>query len=158
MIQRENHFNLIKMDYMTHFASHVRRFGSISMYSTEIGEIAHKDEIIDGYRRSNKNDATRQDLSQYTRQHVLGIRLQTIEAVSKVKGVIVAEDSRMEMLAFSCNSTPRRVLKGHMNNTSTLTKLCATLNIHYSHMMQDILLLQGRLLRITGGCQLTPPN
>ena len=36
LIWRENHFNFIKIDYLTHFASHVRRFGSISMYSTEI--------------------------------------------------------------------------------------------------------------------------
>ena len=57
LIQRENHFNFIKMHYLTHFASHVQRFGSISMYSTEIGELAHKDQIKDGYRRSNKNEA-----------------------------------------------------------------------------------------------------
>jgi hypothetical protein len=109
------------------------------MYSTEIGELAHKDQIKDGYRRSNKNDAARQILSQYGRQHALGMRLQTIEALSKVKGVIVAEDSGMEMPAFSSHSTPRRVLKGRMKNTSTLTELCATLNIHYSDMMQEIL-------------------
>jgi len=48
LIRRENHFNFIKMHYLTHFASHVRRFGSISMYSTEIGELAHKDQIKDG--------------------------------------------------------------------------------------------------------------
>src|SRR5437868_12302662 len=29
-IQRENHFNFIKMYYLSHFGSHVRRFGSIS--------------------------------------------------------------------------------------------------------------------------------
>jgi len=57
MIRPENHFNFIKMHYLTHFASHVRRFGSISMYSIEIGELADKDEIKDGYRMSNKNDA-----------------------------------------------------------------------------------------------------
>ena len=67
------------------------------------------------------------------------MRLQTREALSKVKGVIVAEDSGMEMLAFSSHTTPRRVLKGCMKNTSTLTELCATLNIHYSDMMQEIL-------------------
>jgi len=65
--------------------------------------------------------------------------LQTIEPLAKVKGVIVAEDSRMEMPAFSSHSTPHRVLKGRMKNTSTLTELCATLNIHYSDMMQEIL-------------------
>ena len=31
LIQRGNHFNLIKMYYLSHFASHVRRFGSILM-------------------------------------------------------------------------------------------------------------------------------
>jgi len=37
LIRRENHFNFIKMHYLSHFSSHVRHFGSISMYSTEIG-------------------------------------------------------------------------------------------------------------------------
>jgi len=93
------------------------------MYSTEIGELAHKDQITDGYRRSNKNDAAQQILSQYGRQHALGMRLQTIEALWKVKGVILAEDSEMEMPAFSSHSTPRRVLKGRSKNTSRLTEL-----------------------------------
>jgi len=31
LIRRDNHFNFIKMHYLTDFASHVRRFGSISM-------------------------------------------------------------------------------------------------------------------------------
>jgi len=43
LIRRENHFNFIKMHYLTHFASHVRRFGCISMYSTEIGDLAYRD-------------------------------------------------------------------------------------------------------------------
>jgi len=139
LIQRENHFNFIKLHYLTHFASHIRRFGSISIYSTEIDELAYKDQIKDGYHRPNKNDVTQQILSQYGRQHALEMRLQTIEALSKAKGVIVAEDCGMEMPAFSSHSTPRPVLKGRMKNTSTLTKLCTTLNIHYSDLMQQIL-------------------
>ena len=63
LIQRENHFNFIKMHYLSHFASHLRRFLSILMYSTEIGELAHKEQIKEGYRRSNKNNAARQILS-----------------------------------------------------------------------------------------------
>jgi len=139
LIRRENHFNFIKMHYLTHFASHIRRFGSISMYSTEIGELAHKDQIKDGYRRSNKNDGARQILSQCCRQHVVGMRLQTIEALSKVKGVIVAKDSRMEMPGFSSYSTPRRVLNGRIKNTSTRTELSTTLNSDYSDMVQETL-------------------
>jgi len=63
LIRCENHFNFIKMHYLTHFASYVQCLGSISMYSTEIGELAHKDQIKDGYSRSNKNEAARQILS-----------------------------------------------------------------------------------------------
>ena len=48
LILRENHFNFIKMYYLTQFASHVGRFESISMYSNEIGKLAHKDQINDG--------------------------------------------------------------------------------------------------------------
>jgi len=72
------------------------------------------------------------------------MRLQTIEALSKVKGVIVAEDSTIEMLAFSSLSTPRQVLKGGMKNTSMVTELCAILNVHYSNMMQEILRFTGQ--------------
>ena len=57
LIQQENHFNFIKIHYPSHFVSHMRRFGSILMYATEMGELAHKDLIKEGYRRSNKNNA-----------------------------------------------------------------------------------------------------
>ena len=139
LIQHENHFNFIQMHYRTHFASHVRCFGSISMYSTEIGELAHEDQIKDCYRKANKHEAARQILSHYGRQPALGIRLQTIPTLSKVAGVIVEEDSGMEMPTGPSRSTPRRLLKGCMKNTSTLTELCTALAIHYSNMMEEIL-------------------
>jgi len=67
------------------------------------------------------------------------MRLQTIEALLKVEGGIVVEDSGMEMPPVSSRSTPRRVLKGRMKNTSMQTELCTALNIHYSNMMEEIL-------------------
>jgi len=66
------------------------------------------------------------------------MRLQTIEALAKVQGVIGAEDGGMEMPAFSSHSTSRQGFKGRIKNTSTLNELGATLNIHYSDMMQEI--------------------
>jgi len=39
LIQLENHFNFIKIHYLTHFTSHIHHFGSISMYSTEMDEL-----------------------------------------------------------------------------------------------------------------------
>ena len=57
LIQRETHFNFIKMHYLNHFVQHVRRFEAVPIYSTDIGELAHKEQIKEGYRRSNKNHA-----------------------------------------------------------------------------------------------------
>jgi len=109
------------------------------MYSTEIGKLEDKDQINDGYRRSKKNDAAAPTWLQLGRQHALGIRLPTIEAHGKGQDIIVAEHRGIDMPAFSTQSTRCRVLKDRMKNTSTLTELCGTLNIHYSDMMQGIL-------------------
>jgi len=65
--------------------------------------------------------------------------LQTIEALWKVEAVIMVDDSGMEMPTVSSRSTSRWVLKGGMKNTSTLTKLCSALDIHYSNMTEEIL-------------------
>jgi len=125
------------MDYLTHFASHVWRFGSILMYSTRIGELAHKEEIKVGYQRSNKNEAAGQILSQYGRQDTLGMCLQTMEALMKT-GVIVVGDSGMEMVTSSSRSAPWRILKGHMN-IGMISELCRAQEIEYCDMMEKML-------------------
>ena len=139
MIQRENHFNLIKIHYLSHFVFHVPLFGSLLMYSTEMGDLAHKEQIKEGYRRSNRNNAARLILSYYGRKHVLGMRLQTMEALSKAENAFIIGNGGMEALASS-RSAPRRVHKGcMMENIGTLTKLCRALNIDYSDMIEKIL-------------------
>jgi len=139
LIQRENHCNFIKMHYLIHFVSHVRRFGSILMYSTEMGELAHKEQIQESYRRSNKNNAAQQDLSYYGCKHAQGMRLQTIEALSQAENAFIIGNGGMEAPASS-RSAPRRVLKGRMmENIGTLTKLCRALNIVYSDMIEELL-------------------
>ena len=134
MIRRENHFKFIKMDYLSHFSSHVRRFGSISMYYTEIGELAHKDQMKDRYRRSNKKEAGRQILSHYSRQHALGMRLQTLDLLLKAENVVAIEGTGRGTAA-----APRRILKGQIKTVSTLTELCRTCNIDYGDIMEEIL-------------------
>ena len=134
LIRRENHFNFIKMHYLSHFSSHVPRFGSLSKYSTEIGELAHKDHIKEGYHRLNKNEAARQILSHYGRQHALGMRLQTLDGLLKAENVVAIEGTGRETAA-----TPRRILKGRMKNVSTLTELCRTCNIDYGDIMDEML-------------------
>ena len=55
MINAESHFNFVKM-HLSHFCDHIRQFGNILMYSTEIGELVHKRQINEGWRQSNQND------------------------------------------------------------------------------------------------------
>ena len=68
LIYSESHFYFLKMPLRSHFRDHIYVFGNIPTYSTENGEITHKEQIKPGWRRSNKIDAARQILSSYGRQ------------------------------------------------------------------------------------------
>jgi len=125
------------MHYLSHFALHIQRFGSIARYSTEIGELAYKEQIKDTYQRSNKNEAAQQILSQYGRQYTLGMRLQTIEALLKT-GVIMVGNSKMEMPTSSGYSAPLGMLKGG-TNIGTLSELCQGHEIQYCDMIEKML-------------------
>jgi len=122
LIRHKNHFNFIKMHYLSHFAFHEQHFVGISMYTTKIGELAHKQRIKDAYRRSNKNNAGGERWSQYGRQHSVGMRLHTIEELLKT-GMIVIGNGAMEMLTCSSRSAPRPMLKSHVN-IGTRSELC----------------------------------
>ena len=117
----------------------MRRFGSVLMYPTEMGELAHMELIKEGYRRSNNKNAARQILSYYGRKHALGMRLQTIEALQKAENAFVMGNGGMETPAAS-RSAPRRVLKGRMmENIGTLTELCRALNLDYFDLTEEML-------------------
>jgi len=48
LVRGESHFNFIKMHLLSHFCDHICQFGNIPMYSTKIGELAHRMQIKDG--------------------------------------------------------------------------------------------------------------
>ena len=73
-------FNFVKIHLLSHFGDHVRRFGNIQMYSTESGETSHKTMIKEGYRWSNKNDASHQILRTYARLDSFKIHEMNVEA------------------------------------------------------------------------------
>jgi len=104
------------------------------MYSTEIGELAHKDQINEDKCRSNKNEAARQILSHYGRQHALGMRLQILDVLLKAENVIAIEGTARERAAGH-----RSILKGRMKNVRTVTELCKTCNIHYGDIIEEML-------------------
>jgi len=61
LIHREWYLNFIKIHLLSHFSDHIHQFGNIPMYSTEFGELAHKEQIKDEWRQSNENDAGREN-------------------------------------------------------------------------------------------------
>jgi len=75
IIHTESHLNFVKMHLLSHFSDHIHQFGNISMYSTKLRELVHKDQIKDGWRHSNKNDVKQQILHSYRRQHAIQMRL-----------------------------------------------------------------------------------
>jgi len=76
MIHTESHFNFVMIHLLSHISAHICQFGNIPRYSTEFGELAHKEQIKDGWRRANKNDVEQQILQSYGRQH--GIRMRVL--------------------------------------------------------------------------------
>ena len=63
------------MHLISNFYDHIYMFGNIPVHSTKYGELAYKEQIKDGWRRSNKIDPAQQILSSYSRQPPIRIRL-----------------------------------------------------------------------------------
>ena len=95
------HFNFIKMHLLQHFQSHVRRYGSIPIFSTDVSELAHKAQIKESYRRSNRNNAMLQILDNYNRVHTLAMRVINIAAtLSEVPTYFKKAGTYPEMKVF----------------------------------------------------------
>ena len=140
LIQGENHFNFIKMHYLNHFVQHVRPFGSVPMYSTYIGELAHKEQIQEGYRRSNKNHAARQILAQYSKQHAIGMRLLTMETLRKSDDEVERGNVGVSNQGTRpAPQTPRWEIKGRTQNVGTVFELSLALAIHYDDLAVELI-------------------
>lgn len=86
LTKAHSHFNFIKMHLLNHFSASVMRFGSLPQFSTEAGETAHKEQIKDGYRRSNHIDYEMQILNYYARRHTFKMREQNLRYLA-TKGI-----------------------------------------------------------------------
>jgi len=112
LIPRESHFNFIKIHLLSHFGDHIRQFGNIPMYSTEFGELARKEQIKEGWRRSNKNDAQRQIVHSYSRQHAIRRRLLNLECL-RHRGADLSTDV-MQHLASTTSSVTAPVVRSRI--------------------------------------------
>ena len=109
------------------------------MYYTDIGEVAHKEEIKEGYRRSNKNHAAQPILVQYSKQHAIGMRLLTMEALQKTDDEFETGNIGISNQGTCPNpQTPRQALKERTLNIGTIFELCLVLGIHYDDLAVEL--------------------
>jgi hypothetical protein len=80
-IRERSHFNFIKLHVLSHYREHVKHFGSISQYSTDISELAQVRQIKEAYAASNKVDAATQILDYRGRWLALEIRMQNLKDI-----------------------------------------------------------------------------
>ena len=110
------------------------------MYSTEFGELAHKDQIKDGWRRSNKNDAAQQILYSYGRQHAIQMRLLNLDSLRR-PGTQILVDVPELLDIQSTESEPdtrQRRLKGrHLN--ANLHDICKVWDISSDTMCVELI-------------------
>ena len=141
LIHTESHFNFIKMHLLSHFRGHIYQFGNIQMYSTEFGELAHKEQIKDGWRRSNKNDAARQILHSYGRQHAIRMRLLNLDSLRR-RGADLPADVVDHLDTTSTVSAPvthRRMLKGRRDDVSNVMDFCKVLGISPESICRELI-------------------
>jgi len=122
-IHHKSHFNFIKIHLLSHFSDHIRQFGNIPMYSMECGELEHKEQIKDGRRRSNKNDAVRQIVHSSSRQHAIRMRLLNLKSLQR-HGANLSADILQHLESTTSPVTApvvrRRILKGRQDDVSNL--------------------------------------
>jgi len=132
MIHTESHFNFVKMHLLSHFSDHVRQFGNISLYSTEFGELLHKAQIKDRWRRLNKNYVERQILHSYGRQHAIRMRLLNLNWLRRRRANLGDEVLGYLHKTKGTVSMPapcRRILKGRRDDVFDIIDFCMVLGI-----------------------------
>jgi len=141
LIHTESHFNFIKMHLLSHFGDHIRQFGNIPMYSTEYGELAHKEQIKDPWRRSNKNYVARQILDSYGRRHGIRMRLLTLESLRR-HGADLDTDvlEHLDQTSTAPAPVPRgRILKGRRGDASDVVDFCKVVGISLDSVYRELI-------------------
>jgi len=142
IIHTESHFNFVMIYLLSHFSDHIRQIGNIPMYSTEFREVAHKQQIKDGWRRSNKNDVERQILHSYGRQHAIRMRLLNLNSLRR-RGANLGGDVLGYLdKTMSTVSTPAprgRILKGRCDNVSDVLDFYKVLGISLDRICLEMI-------------------
>jgi len=101
------------------------------MYSTEFSELVQKTQIKAGWRQLNKNDASRQIVQSYSRQHGIRMRLLNLESLRRC-GADLSSDVVEQLDTTGTTTAPhlrRRMLKGRRDNVPNLAHFSRVLGV-----------------------------
>ena len=141
LIQTESHFNFIKMHLLSHFRDHIRQFGNIPIYSTEYGELAHKVQIKDGWRKSNKRNPERQIIHSYRRLHKIRMTLLTLDSLRR-RGADLPADVLEHLNTTSTDTAPAprcRILKGRRDDVTDVMDLCRVMEVSPESFYRELI-------------------
>jgi len=124
-IHSKSNFTFLNMHLIYLFHDQFYMFGNIPIYSTDNGQLAHKEQIKDRWRRSNQITSVRRRLSSYSRHHAICMRLLNFEFLQHA-----GADLPTEVVEYLEKSGPaptppahRRILKGLRDNTDDVVAL-----------------------------------
>lgn len=102
------HFNIPKLHVMTHYAQHIRRYGSADNVDTEHSEAAHKFLVKDFFDRTNKRESFQQQLLLHNTRHLNIIAMEDIVWWKGTRGSSIKKDT---MTAFATQASRAYPLK-----------------------------------------------
>ena len=79
-------------------------------------------------------------MAQYSKQHAIGMRLVTIEALQKADDEVETGNVGVSNQGTRPTpQTPRRALKGRTHNVGTVFELCLALEVHYDDLAVELI-------------------
>jgi hypothetical protein len=115
-IDMRTKYDFVKIHYLEHFIEHINLFGNVQAFSSELLECTHR-LLKDGYRASNKINATKQILIHITRmqafenQHLQRAHLQDQNNVNAIMGHLGPLPWRLKGKVTKLLVNPKRFIR-----------------------------------------------
>jgi len=112
------------------------------MYSTQTAILAHKTQIKDGWRQSNKNEASRQIVHSYSRQHAIRMGLINLASIPCHGGNLAHDILQHLDMTSSLHQEPithKRILKGRWDDVSNLDDFSRVSGVSFQIVCRELI-------------------